>query len=236
MTAPDRARAPSVATGALPGPLPGSLPGSLPGAPLAAAEAAPLAAAPAGVADAPAIAAPAPPGAFTASLAPDEIVILFLRPSLLFIPLSSLGTLAASTTLAAFLAYLSHFRWSPWSESHALAIGLIVAGMRLAWATLDWWMHAFALTDRRVIARRGILRTALYEAPLSRIQNTIVVQSLRERVFGLGTIGFATAGRGTFDAFWEMVASPFRVHRTVLDALERYGRRDLGGMGGGTGV
>jgi membrane protein YdbS with pleckstrin-like domain len=192
---------------------------------LAAAEPAPIASAPAGVAEA------APPGAavlsgpLAASLAPDELVILFLRPSLLYIPLYSLGTLAASATLAAFLAYLSHFTWSPWSESHALAIGLIVAGMRLSWAALDWWMHAFALTDRRVIARRGILRTALYEAPLSRVQNTIVVQSLRERLFGLGTIGFATAGRGTFDAFWEMVASPFKVHRTVLDALERYGRR-----------
>ena len=41
----------------------------------------------------------------------------------------------------------------------------------------------------------------------------------------LGTLGFATAGRGTFDAFWESVAAPFEVHRRVLEAIERYGRR-----------
>jgi uncharacterized membrane protein YdbT with pleckstrin-like domain len=76
-----------------------------------------------------------------------------------------------------------------------------------------------------VIARRGILRTVLQEAPLARLQNTIVVQSLRERMFGLGTLGFATAGRGTFDAFWETVRQPFAVHRTVLEAVERYGGR-----------
>jgi uncharacterized membrane protein YdbT with pleckstrin-like domain len=86
-------------------------------------------------------------------------------------------------------------------------------------------MHVFVLTDRRVIARRGILRTALYEAPLVRIQNTVVVQSLRERSFGLGTIGFATAGRSTFDAYWEMVRRPFVVHGQVLDAIRRYGRK-----------
>ena len=72
---------------------------------------------------------------------------------------------------------------------------------------------------------KGAASTVLQEAPLARLQNTIVVQSLRERVFGLGTLGFATAGRGTFDAFWETVRQPFAVHRTVLEAVERYGRR-----------
>jgi pyruvate/2-oxoglutarate dehydrogenase complex dihydrolipoamide acyltransferase (E2) component len=61
--------------------------------------------------------------------------------------------------------------------------------------------------------------------PLTRIQNTIVVQSMRERLCGLGTLGFATAGRGTFDAFWESIASPFEVHRKVLETIQRYGRR-----------
>ena len=41
----------------------------------------------------------------------------------------------------------------------------------------------------------------------------------------LGTLGFATAGRGTFDAFWESVAAPFEVHARVREAIERYGRR-----------
>ncbi len=184
--------------------------------------AAPLAATPAA---APAVAASAVPAAVQAALSPDEIVILVLRPSALYIALSSLGTLAASAVIAAVLAWASTFTWSVWSEAAGISVGVTVAAARLLWGWLDWSMHAFVLTDRRVIARRGILRTALYEAPLARIQNTVVVQSLRERVFGLGTIGFATAGRSTFDAYWEMVRAPFAVHARVLEAIRRYGGR-----------
>ena len=165
------------------------------------------------------------PHALQAVLGPDEVIVLLLRPSVLYIVLSSLGTLVASLVIGLVIAYAAHFPWSPWKESHAVLFGGGLACMRLAWAWLDWINHAYALTDRRVIARRGILRTALYEAPLTRIQNTIVVQSMRERLCGLGTLGFATAGRGTFDAFWESIASPFEVHRKVLETIQRYGRR-----------
>lgn len=165
------------------------------------------------------------PHALHASLGPDEVVILLLRPSLLYIPLSSLGTLVAAAIIGLSLAYLSHLPWIGWSEKHAVFIGATIATLRLGWAAIDWWFHLYALTDRRILARYGVFRTALYEAPLSRIQNTIVVQSLRERIFALGTIGFATAGRGTFDAFWVTLRTPFAVHRTVLDAVERYARR-----------
>lgn len=166
------------------------------------------------------------PQALQSTLSPGEVVVLVLKPSLLYIVLSSLGTLVSSALIAATLAYLAQFSWSPWDDAHALAIGCIVAGLRLAFAAIDRHFHFYMLTDRRVVARRGVLRVVLHETPLTRIQNTIVVQSLRERVFGLGTLGFASAGRGTFDAFWETVARPFAVHRTVLETIERYGRRD----------
>ena len=164
------------------------------------------------------------PHALQAVLQPDEIIILLLRPSPLYIVLSSLGTLIAAAVIGLVLAYSAQFEWSPWTDTHAAVFAVGLASMRLGWAWLDWINHAYMLTDRRVVARRGVLRTSLSEAPLARIQNTIVVQSLRERVCFLGTIGFATAGRGTFDAFWESVAVPFEVHRRVLEAIERHRR------------
>ena len=182
---------------------------------LRAMQAAPVAAA----------ATPVIPQSVQAALSPDEVVLLVLKPSMLFIPLSALGTLLASLIVALLLAYSAQFAWSPWTDAHAVAVGGTVAALRLGRAWFEWWGHVYVLTDRRVIARRGILRTVLQEAPLSRLQNTVVVQSLRERAFGLGTIGFATAGRSTFDAFWEMVRKPFAVHRTILEVVERYGRR-----------
>jgi hypothetical protein len=62
------------------------------------------------------------------------------------------------------------------------------------------------------------------QAPLKNIQHTAVFASLRERVTGLGTIGFATAGSDTFESLWLMVRDPHHVHKTVLDAIRRYGR------------
>ena len=146
------------------------------------------------------------PQALQAVLHPDEIIILLIRPSPLYIALSSFGTLVAAAIGALVLAYAAQFQWSPWTDVHAAAFGIGLAGMRLAWGWLDWINHAYVLTAS------------------ASIQNTIVVQSMRERLCFLGTLGFATAGRGTFDAFWESIATPFDVHRKVLEAIERHRR------------
>ena len=80
------------------------------------------------------------------------------------------------------------------------------------------------LTDRRVIRRKGVLRPSIFETKLRDIQHTSVFQLLRERSLGLGSIGFASAGSDVFDAFWVMIRQPFAVHRTIVEAIERYGR------------
>ena len=155
----------------------------------------------------------------------DEIILLHLRPSLWFVPLSSLGALTAIAMGALLLALLAvRIPWVPWSEIEAYSLGAAVATARLLWQCLEWWSRIYVLTDRRVIRRSGVLRVAVFEAPLRHIQHTSVFVTLRERLFGLGTIGFATAGSDVFVAFWVMVYQPFAAHRTVVDAIQRYGR------------
>ena len=100
-----------------------------------------------------------------------------------------------------------------------------MAFVRLCWQALDWWNRLYILTDRRVVRRMGVLRIYVFETPLRHVQHTSVFASIRERLFALGTIGFATAGSDTYEAFWVMVAKPFDVHRVVVEAIERYGRR-----------
>ena len=157
----------------------------------------------------------------------DEIVILLLRPSLLFIPLACLSsvTLIAIVTLALALLATKLSSWIPWEDTHAYALGAVLAAARLAWQALDWWGRLFVLTDRRIIRRMGVLHISAFEAPLKNIQHTSVFRLMRERLFGLGTIGFATAGSDVFDAFWMMVRQPFAVHRVVVEAIHRYGGR-----------
>ena len=61
----------------------------------------------------------------------DEIVILLIRPSLLFIPLACLSsvTLIAIATLALALLATKLSTWIPWEDTHAYALGVVLAVM-----------------------------------------------------------------------------------------------------------
>jgi uncharacterized membrane protein YdbT with pleckstrin-like domain len=155
----------------------------------------------------------------------DEVVILVLRPSLWYIPLASLGSIMFVLLVMLLLMWMSTLPWVTWSDGQAVAIGIVLITLRLLWQCLEWWSRVYVLTDRRVIRRKGVLSVSVFEAQLRNIQHTSVFQLLRERLFGLGSIGFATAGSSTFEAFWVMIPQPFSVHRAVVDAIERYGRR-----------
>ena len=70
----------------------------------------------------------------------------------------------------------------------------------------------------------GVLRVALFQTTFRNIQHTSIFARVRERVFGLGTIGFATAGSDVFEAFWLMIRQPYAVHKAIVDAMRRYQR------------
>jgi hypothetical protein len=51
-----------------------------------------------------------------------------------------------------------------------------------------------------------------------------VFATVRERLFGLGTLGFATTDSEYYEAFWVMLRDPVTVQRIVVNAIKRYGR------------
>ncbi len=159
----------------------------------------------------------------------DEIVILLLRPSLVYVPLSCFTSVLFVGFAAVFLAYLARtMPWIPWTDTQAFALGVFVGAMRLGWQGLEWYSRVYVLTDRRIIRRMGVLRMAVFQTELKHIQHTSVFALLRERLFGLGTIGFATAGSDVFEVYWVMIRRPFAVHKIVVDTIQRYGRKDYG--------
>lgn len=155
----------------------------------------------------------------------DEMVILLIRPSPLYIVLASLGGLAFIAVISLALAYMARLPWVGWTDTQAFSLGVALVGLRLGWQSLEWWSRLYILTDRRIVRRMGVLRVAIFETQLSNIQHTGVFTQLRERMCGLGTIGFATAGSHVFEAFWVMLPEPLAVHQTILGAMRRYGRK-----------
>ena len=161
----------------------------------------------------------------------DERVVVIARPSLFMVVLEPLGSLVAIAVLVGVMMLLkAAYPGFGWTGPGAVGFGLLLAGVRLGWTYLDWMNRFYVLTDRRVVRRRGVIRVDVFEARLDRIQQTNVVQPLRQRIFGLGTIAFATAGTAGFDALWEYLPSPHQVHADVVHAVDRTPPRD--GTGG----
>lgn len=158
-------------------------------------------------------------------LQPGEIIILLLKPSPWFIVLSCLGFLAGTVIVAAALLMLIKSGVVSFTNRHDVIVGAVgVCGIRLFWQLLDWLSRVYILTDQRVIRVRGVLRVQVFECPLKQVQHTSAYFSMRERIFGLGTITFATAGTAGIEAAWEMLSQPLEVHQVVVQTLNRYGR------------
>lgn len=167
---------------------------------------------------------------------PGETIILALRPSVLFIVLSRLESLAAVALGSAGLWWLAAAEAVPLAPWRAVVGGLGAGLLILVHAGGDWLTRYYLLTDRRVIRVRGIVRQSTYDLPLGSVQNVVLWRSARERALGLGTPAFASAAATLGEFGWEMVARPADVLRIVRDAIDRYGRHDqLRGLTAGAG-
>jgi hypothetical protein len=159
-------------------------------------------------------------------LQPGELIILLLKPSPWFIVLEALGTLAVLAVLFGLVALAPSsnrlFSLLGMGRQNVLFLIVVLAALRLTWQTLDWLSRVYLLTDRRMVRIFGVLRIQVFECQLKMIQHTVTTFSIRERLFGLGTIGFATAGTAFTEAYWRMLARPLEVHRLVVQTLQRY--------------
>ncbi len=155
-------------------------------------------------------------------LQPDEIIILLIKPSPWFIVLTSVRALAIIALLGVIVIVLDGYGYLPILRRDAMLFLFAAGGLRLFWGLLEWLSRVYVLTDRRVIRVKGVIRVQVFEAALKQIQHTNTYFSLAERLLGLGTIGFYTAGTGQAEAFWVMLAQPLEVHQTIVRTLERY--------------
>lgn len=158
-------------------------------------------------------------------LQPNEIIILLIKPSPWYILLAPLGFFAGVIILAAILVSMQSRGMFPWAARNDLILAAAgVCAVRLFWQFLEWLSRVYVLTDQRVIRLAGVVRVQIFEAQLKNIQHTQTVFSLRERIFHLGTVAFATSGTAGIEAAWVMVNQPLEVHRTVVETISRYGK------------
>jgi len=121
-------------------------------------------------------------------LADGEHVVLDLHPhgKRLVVPAMVLiGTSALASYTAAAL---------PASDQRTqlrLGIALLALLVVLRWSVwpfLRWLTTTYAVTNRRVIVRRGVFGRSSRDVPLSRVDDVTVERSLPQRLLGCGTL------------------------------------------------
>ncbi len=142
-------------------------------------------------------------------LVPGERVVLAVKPAAASIVLRRIGAFTAIILFTAASVWLASFPWLPFTGLAALLFGLTAFAALAFWGHLDWAMRDYVLTDRRVISSSGVIRRLMVESPIAAVQQVVIYRSLRERLFGLGTVGVSTpADAGAPSVVWSMVAAP----------------------------
>ncbi len=107
----------------------------------------------------------------------------------------------------------------------ALGLGALLALFALAYGVRAWMRYAgaeFAVTDRRVIMKLGLIRRMSLEIVLERVESLIVEQGVLGRVFDFGSVSIVGTG-GTKDPF-HLIADPLGFRRAVQEQLARPSR------------
>lgn len=154
----------------------------------------------------------------------SERVIVRDRPHWLFIITGAWKWIIVGGLLWALLAVgAGRTGWVILGTLGWIVLAIVV--LRLLIGAIDWIVREHILTDARIIAQYGILRTVRTDLPLRRVQHLVLVRPLAERVFGLGSIGVASAGTGSIEVVWRAVDHPTR----TLELIREHTRRVLEG-------
>ena len=101
---------------------------------------------------------------------------------------------------------------------------ILVYGLGLL-ILLIWWLRVLGttliVTDERVTLRKGILSKHTNEVYHTDIRNIQISQGLFQRMFGVGTIGIASAGHGGVEI--EVAGIP--MPQTIKDLIDQHRRQ-----------
>jgi uncharacterized membrane protein YdbT with pleckstrin-like domain len=100
----------------------------------------------------------------------------------------------------------------------AIAIAVVIAGLTLLIGFVRRVGTKYLLTTQRLRISRGIVRKNVQETRLDRVQNVNYSQGVLDRMFGVGTVDFDTAGSDDSEFRFEWINKPESVVRAVDEA------------------
>jgi uncharacterized membrane protein YdbT with pleckstrin-like domain len=102
----------------------------------------------------------------------------------------------------------------------ALVVAAVIAGLTLVIGYLRRVSTKYLITNQRLRITRGIVRRHVQETRLERVQNVNYQQGALDRLLGVGTVDFDTAGTDDSEFRFDWVDQPEHVVRAVDRAVE----------------
>lgn len=145
---------------------------------------------------------------------PPEFVI---RPSAAAIVLRPLPLLVIGVGVFAAAWLMPRSSTATWLMAAAF---VIVVG-RTIWEAIWRACARYELTATHVRSTHGVFSRFTVEIPLGRIQHSVLSKKLSERLAGVGTLGFASAGTDSVEVVWISVDQAEMVLDRVRSAIAR---------------
>lgn len=129
------------------------------------------------------------------------------------------------STLLVGETVLYRARISLWSLAHLMFFGilLLVVGVGLVlliWAYVRYKTTEFAVTDRRIIAKTGLISRSTVELFLDKVEALHVDQSVPGRLLDFGTI--TIRGTGTTLEPIRDISAPLELRKQFMQATDLY--------------
>ena len=83
--------------------------------------------------------------------------------------------------------------WQPWGIVAIWVVILVVSVPLLLLPWLQWYMHTYTITTKRIITRSGIINRVGHDLPLTRISDIQLDKDVTDRFFGCGTLALQTS-------------------------------------------
>jgi hypothetical protein len=172
----------------------------------------------------PAVAAPSATAPLAALLTrhilqDGEIILLILKPSIWFIPLS-MARFAAVVFIVMIAAALFDERL-PGMARVWVELGIFVLAGRLMWSVLQWMSRLYILTDLRIVRLAGVFTVNIFDCPLRKVARTRILYTMRDRIFRLGSIEIIPADENYPIGIWQTVARPNHINEQIVAAITR---------------
>lgn len=116
-------------------------------------------------------------------------------------------------------AHVSWWALSPWILLGVLTLVLIVGLGILIWVYIKRSTTELAITNKRVIAKKGLVQRETIEMFLNKVESVHVEQSVTGRVLNYGTV--ILSGTGVMSSRFEHISAPLEFRKCFMAAADK---------------